>query len=120
MTAIPTLPREAVDPPTAPAAEDDIECLATKIRSTFSYIETLCEEYMCQSAEMFGELDELPLRLIKKRELLSAAWASIAALAETGDRHTERLVELIARTRRGDAPRPRPPGGTRSPSGDGQ
>ena len=120
MTATPTLPREAVAPPTAPSTEDVIECLATRIRSTFSCIETLCEDYMCQSAEMLGEPDELPLRLIKKRELLSAGLASVAALAETGDRHTEKLEELIARTRHGDSPRPRPPGGTRSPSGDGQ
>ena len=120
MTAIPTLPREVVAPPMAPAAEDDIECLATEIRATFSCIETLCEEYMCQSAEMLGELDEPPPRLIKKRELLSAGLASITALAETGDRHMERLEELIARTRREESPRPRPPGGMESPSGDGQ
>ena len=42
-------------------------------------IKTLCEEYMCQSAEMLGELDEPPPRFIKKRDLLSAAWTSIAA-----------------------------------------
>ena len=119
MTAIPTLPREVMAPPMAPATEDDIECRATEIRSTFSCIKTLCEEYMCQSAEMLGELDEPPPRLIAKRELLSAAWASIAALAESGDRHTERLEELIACIRRGESPRPRPPGGTGSPSGDG-
>ena len=104
MTAIPTLPREAVAPPTAPAAEDDIECLTTEIRSTFWCIKTLCEEYMCQAAEMLGELDEPPPRLIMKRDLLSAAWTSIAALTETGDRHTERLEELIAPTRRGESP----------------
>ena len=104
MTAIPTLPREAVAPPTATAAEDDIECLATEIRSTFWCIKTLCEEYMCQAAEMLVELDEPPPRLIRKRDLLSAAWTSIAALAETGDRHTERLEELIAPIRRGESP----------------
>ena len=104
MTAIPTLPREAVAPPTATAAEDDIECLATEIRSTFWCINTLCEEFMCQSAEMLGELDEPPPRLIAKRDLLSAAWTSIAALTKTGDRHTERLEELIARIRRGESP----------------
>ena len=118
MTAIPTLPREAVAPPMAPAPEDDTECLATEIRATFSCIKTLCEEYMCQSAEMLAELDEPPPRLIAKRDRLSAAWASIAALAETGDRHMERFEELIARTRRGESPRPRPLGGMESPSGD--
>ena len=120
MTAIPTLPREAVAPPMAPAAEDDIECLATEIRATFSCIKTLCEEYRCQSAEMLGELDEPPPGLIAKRELLSAAWESNAALAKTGDRQMERLEELIARDRRGESPRSRPPGGTGSPSGDGR
>ena len=55
MTAIPTLPREVVAPPMATAVEDDIECLATEIRSTFSSVRTLCEEFMCQSAEMPGE-----------------------------------------------------------------
>ena len=120
MTAIPTLPREVVAPPMAPAAEDDIECLATEIRSTFSCIKTLCEEFMCQSAEMLGELDEAPPRLIAKRELLGAAWASITALAETGDGHTERLEELFARIHRGESPRHQPPGRTESPGGDGR
>ena len=59
---------------------------------------------MCQSAEMLGELDEPPPRLIAKRDLLSAAWTSITALTETGDRHTERLEELIAPIRRGESP----------------
>ena len=104
MTEIPTLPREAVAPPMATAAEGDIECLATEIRSTFSYIEMLCENYMHQSAEMLGELDELPPRLIKKRDLLSAGLASIAALAKMGDEHTERLEDLIAPIRRGESP----------------
>ena len=101
MTEIPTLPREAAAPPTPTAAEHDIECLATEIRATFRCIKTLCEEFMCQSAQMLGELDEPPPRLIAKRDLLSAAWTSIAALTDTGDRHTERLEELIAATRRG-------------------
>ena len=118
MTAIPSLPREAVAPPMTPAPEDDTECLATEIRSTFSCIKTLCEEYMCQSAEMLGELDEPPPRLIAKRELLSAAWTSVGALAEKGDGHTERLEELIAPIRRGESPRPQPPGGTESSSTD--
>ena len=120
MTAIPTLPRRAVAPSMAPATEDDIECLATEIRSTFSSIKTLCEEYMHQSAEMLGEFDEPPPRLVAKRELLCAAWASIAALAETGDVHTERLEKLITRTRRGKSPRPESPGGMDSPAGDGR
>ena len=88
----------------ATAAEDDIEYLATEIRSTFRCIKTLCEEFMCQSAEMLGELDEPPPRLIAKRDLLCAAWTSIAALTETGERHTERLEELIAPIRCGESP----------------
>ena len=88
----------------ATAAQDDIEYLATEIRSTFRCIKKLCEEYMCQSAEMLGELDEPPPQLIAKRDLLSAAWTSIAALTETGDRHTERLEELLAPIRRGESP----------------
>ena len=103
MTAIPTLPREVVAPPMATAAAD-IEYLATEIRSTFWCINTLCEEFMCQSAEMLGELDEPPPGLIAKRDRLCAAWASIAALTETGDRHTERLEKLIAPIRRGESP----------------
>ena len=72
---------------------------------------------MHQSAEMLGELDEPPPRLVAKRELLCAAWASIAALAESGDGHVERLEELVPRIRRGESPRPRPPGDMESPGG---
>ena len=120
MTAIPTLPREVVARPVAPATENDIECLVTEIRSTFSCIKTLCEEFTFQSAEMLGELDEPPPRLIAKRELLSAAWTSIGALAETGDGHAARLGELIVPTCRAESPRHQPPGGTESPEGDGR
>ena len=41
---------------------------------------------MCQSAEMLGELDEPPPRLIKKRDLLSAAWTSIAAFGSVAEK----------------------------------
>ena len=120
MTAIPTVSRDVVAAPMAPATADDIEYLATEIRSTFSYIETLCEEYMCQSAEMLGDLDEPPPRLIAKRELLCAAWRSIAALAKTGNGHAERLEALHARIRRGESPPPRTPGRMDSAGGGGQ
>ena len=47
-----------------------------------------------------------------KQELLSAAWASITALAEIGDGQTARLEELIAQICRAELPRHQPPRGT--------
>ena len=108
MTEIPTLPRPVVASPTALATDDRIECLPTEIRLAFSRIRTLSEEFMYQAEEMLGELDQPPPRLIAKQELLSAAWASITALAEIGDGHTARLEELIAQLCRGELPRPHP------------
>ena len=118
MTEIPTLPRPVVASPTALATDDRIESLPTEIRLAFSRIRTLSEEFMYQSEEMLGELDQPPPRLIAKQELLSAAWASITALAEIGDGQTARLEELIAQICRAELPRHQPPRGT-APLGDG-
>ena len=113
MNEIPTFPRAVVAAPTPLATDDQI----TEIRLAFSRIRTLSEEYMYQAAEMLGELDQPPPRLIAKQELLSAAWASITALAESGDSQTARLEERIAQICRSELPRSRPPHGT-DPLGD--
>ena len=105
---IPPLPWSGFAPPFALATDDRIECLPTEIRLAFSRIRTLSEEFMYQAEEMLGELDQPPPRLIAKQELLSAAWASITALAEIGDGHTARLEELIAQLCRAELPRHHP------------
>ena len=117
MNEIPTFPRAVVAAPTPLATDDQIEHLHTEIRLAFSRIRTLSEEYMYQAGEMWEELDQPPPRLIAKQELLSAAWASITALAESGDSQTARLEERIAQICRSELPRPRPPHGT-DPLGD--
>ena len=118
MTEIPTLPRPVGASPTAIATDDRIEFLQTEIRLAFSRIRRLSEEFMYQSEEMLGELDKPPPRLIAKQELLSAAWASITALAEIGDEHTARLEDLVAQLCRGELPPPQSPRGT-APLDDG-
>ena len=105
MTEIPTFPRVVVAAPAPLATDDQIEHLQIEIRLAFSRISTLSEEYMHQAGEMWEELDPPSPRLIAKQELLSAAWASITALAKSGDSQSARLEERIAQLCRSDLPR---------------
>ena len=78
----------------SPTTEDRVDGLISDIAIALEQIQILSDEYTHLSAEMLSELDNPPPSLLNQRDVISAAFASIGALA---DRAEQRIVQAHRR-----------------------
>ena len=72
-----------------------VEHLVSDIASALEHIRALSGEYTHESAEMLSALDTLAPELRARRDVMSAAWAGVDALAERAQGHISELEPFI-------------------------
>ena len=83
-------------------SNDSIDGLISDIAIALTHIKDLSDEFTHQSAEMLSSLDQPSPELSAKRNVISAAWAAVGALAEHAEWRASRLEQLIGQARRGE------------------
>ena len=97
MTEPPSVHRMATASPTpSTISNDSIDGLISDITIALTHIKDLSDEFTHQSAEMLSTLDKLPPELSAKRDVISAAWACVGAVAERAERWASTLEQLIS------------------------
>ena len=83
-------------------SNDTIDGLISDIAIALTHIKDLSDDYTHQSAEMLSSLDQPSPELSAERNVISAAWAAVGALAERAEWWASRLEQLIGQARRGE------------------